>query len=109
MTDTETKTAEAATSQEGAAGENPLTPPANNPSEPETKAPESTGKRATAPKAKPPVETAPPPPEPKVKKVRVICEGPLGPLLLAKGQETKDPRYVAILDTPGQAKVEAVK
>lgn len=46
----------------------------------------------------------------KPKRVRVICDGTLGPLLLATGEITSDPRYVALLDTPsGRRKVEAVK
>lgn len=42
------------------------------------------------------------------KRVRVICEGRLGHRLLTKGDETSDPRYVAILKQKGQKKVEAV-
>lgn len=43
------------------------------------------------------------------KRVRVICEGTLGPKLLEKGDITDDPEYVALLDVKGQKKVEAVK
>jgi hypothetical protein len=51
----------------------------------------------------------PPPVATEPKKVRVICEGTLGPLLLEKGDITSDPRYLGILKNPRQKKVEAVK
>lgn len=41
-------------------------------------------------------------------RVRVICEGTLGPKLLEKGDVTDDPAYVALLNVNGQKKVEAV-
>ena len=43
------------------------------------------------------------------KRVRVICEGTLGPRLLEKGEITDDPLYVAILEQKGQKKVALVK
>lgn len=46
---------------------------------------------------------------PKTKRVRVICEGTLGPKLLEMGEVTDDPLYVAILEQKGQKKVELVK
>jgi hypothetical protein len=52
----------------------------------------------------------PPPPITEPVKVRVICEGTLGSKLLAKGQVTDDPDYVALLKTAsGRRKVEKVK
>ncbi|QQS31865.1 MAG: hypothetical protein IPM50_09245 [Acidobacteriota bacterium] len=45
----------------------------------------------------------------KTKRVRVICDGTLGPKLLEKGDITDDPDYVALLEIKGQKKVEAVK
>ncbi len=43
------------------------------------------------------------------KRVRVICEGTLGHLLLKKGEVTADKDYVALLKVKGQQKVEEVK
>jgi len=45
----------------------------------------------------------------KPKRVRVICDGTLGPKLLEKGAVTDDPEYVALLEIKGQKKVEEVK
>jgi hypothetical protein len=46
----------------------------------------------------------------KAKRVRVICEGTLGPKLLRKGDVTDDPEYVALLeDERGRTLVQEVK
>lgn len=46
----------------------------------------------------------------KVKKVRVICEGTLGPKLLKKGDVTDDAEYIALLGTKrGKTLVEEAK
>ena len=54
-----------------------------------------------------------PPPTPpeaeKAKRVRVVADGTLGPLLLEKGDETDNADYVALLKVKGQKKVVEVK
>ncbi len=51
-----------------------------------------------------------PPPKEKSKRVRVICEGTLGHLLLKKGEITDDADYAALLKTRrGRTLVEEVK
>lgn len=46
----------------------------------------------------------------KTKRVRVICDGVLGPLGLVKGDETDDADYVALLKTKrGKTLVQEVK
>ncbi|MDP2268557.1 MAG: hypothetical protein Q8K46_05240 [Deltaproteobacteria bacterium] len=63
-----------------------------------------------SPSPETPTEKAPPDkPNSKSTRVRVICDGTLGPKLLEKGDITDDPEYVALLEVKGQRKVEAVK
>lgn len=69
--------------------------------EKETKAEVEARKKAEAEKAEA---------EAKAKKVRVICEGTLGPQLLKKGDVTDDAEYVALLGTKrGKTLVEEAK
>jgi len=81
----------------------------NSPQPDKAKGKAAAGKNAVGkPQADPPKKDPPPTVE-KPKRVRVICEGTLGPLLLKKNEETEDPAYVALLHEKGQKKVELVK
>jgi hypothetical protein len=80
----------------------------NNPAEKGGNGPGASKKDPTPPA--PPEDPKGPDDGKKARKVRVICEGTLGPLLLEKGATTSDERYIALLDTPsGRKKIEAVK